>query len=252
MRIKRVLSIHSFAVFTISTYLPAIATATNNRRAAKISKRLSESIDHYDQLETGDSNEKAHGLLNKWECYTIIRPTMLFTVVYLIFQVFVFFIFPLTFLCTSKNIAGALVFIGMTWMSFQKRLLDPAEVLEELGSFASLGNNLLPPEYVGLVGSTNRQDWIYKARLYHIQSMSSDTSRMIWSRTLGTVVWLFMLLAVAAQVGSESSDKMIHGSHFLPPTLIFIKSPSPLRIQCAVLILLIQIRAFSTLRIMYF
>lgn len=176
------------------------------RRAAKISKRLSESIDQYDQLETGDSNEKAHGLLNKWECYTITRPTMSFTVVYLIFQVFVFFIFPLTFLCTSKNIAGALVFIGMTWMSFQKRLLDPAEVLEELGSFASLGKMLVRPESVGLVGSTNRQDWIYKARLYHIQNMSSDASQMIWSRALGTFVWLFMLVAVAASVGSESSD----------------------------------------------
>mmetsp|Transcript_1720 Transcript_1720/g.3672 ORF Transcript_1720/g.3672 Transcript_1720/m.3672 type:complete len:1099 (+) Transcript_1720:92-3388(+) len=198
------------------------------RRGAKISKKLSESVDHYEQLNTGDSNEKAHGLLHKWECYTITRPTMAFTVVYLIFQVLVFFIYPLTFLCASKNIAGALVFIGMAWMSFQKRLLDPAQVLEELGSFASLGKVMVQSESAGLLGSTNMQDWNYKARLYHIQNMSNDASRMIWSRALGSFMLLFVVVAVvavAAAGGSESSNANDPWLTFPSTNTYFYKEP---------------------------
>ena len=137
-------------------------------------------------------------------------------------------------MCVTENVPGALVFIGMAWMSFQKHFLNPAGVLEELESIASLRTVSMrsasrrlsvTPQVLRststfwrvagsmggrIFGYRSKKDWNYISRLYHIQHMSNDASRMIWSRALGLIVWVFVLLAIAA--ASSSSETTSEGS----------------------------------------
>ena len=158
----------------------------------KLAKKVDERINYYQDKAT---NDEAYGLVQRWERYTITRPKNAVVAAFLLLHLLFCFVYPFAFLCWSKNIAGSVTFIAMALMHFQQTSLDSIQIFEELGSYAFGTERNLE------VGRS--KDWKYKSRLYHITNL--NYYRSMWSRALGALVWLAVVVATAAVITSSSS-----------------------------------------------
>jgi hypothetical protein len=217
--------------------------------ALKVKERIGYYQDlHAEDYRNNDIDQHGHGLLQKWECYTMTRPKKFATATFLVLHLLFCFLLPFAFLCWTKNVAGVLTFVAMGFMHFQQTSLDSIQIVEELGSLA-FGKQEDAEVKCSL--PTNRQRWI--SRLFHIHSLNGY--RDIWSRalgknncfdgnciysthmdllscdlSLGTFVWLFVAVAVAAlfasrgnatEMANSSSDKLDPWMTFPISTFIY-------------------------------
>jgi hypothetical protein len=181
-------------------------------RAAKLAKKVNEQINS--QMDTTIDGEGA-GLVQKWECFTITRPTDATVATFLLFHVLFCFVYPFSYLCWSGNIPGAITFIFMAAAHFQQTSLDSIEVVEELGS-----------DMFGMKNESSgseRSEWKYKSRVFHLLRL--NTYRGFWSRAIGAFVWLFVVVAVAAVFSNgDDAESAATSSDNLSPRINFPNS----------------------------
>ena len=131
-----------------------------------------------------DDNEDKHdsALFQKWVTYSVTKPTPAFTWSSFIFKNIFIAMIPLSYFCYSRNLVGAMTYIVMCMLCFEKTYFDIGPIVEALGSYGTLGlKSGASLQHGGLLGAATREEWEQKSRLYHITRMNNTASRRIWA-----------------------------------------------------------------------
>ena len=132
------------------------------------------------QSEEVESHDRA--LFQKTETFAITKPTSTFAWVYFIFKNVFYAITPFAYFCYSRNLVGAITYVFMYGLCFEKTYFDIAPIVESLGSYGTLGmESGAKLSHDGLLGASTKAEWEQKSRLYHITRMNNTTSRKIWA-----------------------------------------------------------------------
>ena len=133
--------------------------------------------------EINDKNDNYHNAhFQKWETYTITKPTSAFAWASFIFKNIFVSMIPFSYFCYSRNAVSAITYLVLFALCFDKKYFDIGPIVERLGSFGTLG---MEPgaslAHEGLLGAKTKKEWQHKSRLYHMTRMNSNASRRIWS-----------------------------------------------------------------------
>eukprot|EP00577_Skeletonema_sp_RCC1716_P002630 CAMPEP_0113383242 /NCGR_PEP_ID=MMETSP0013_2-20120614/6257_1 /TAXON_ID=2843 ORGANISM="Skeletonema costatum, Strain 1716" /NCGR_SAMPLE_ID=MMETSP0013_2 /ASSEMBLY_ACC=CAM_ASM_000158 /LENGTH=962 /DNA_ID=CAMNT_0000265775 /DNA_START=207 /DNA_END=3095 /DNA_ORIENTATION=- /assembly_acc=CAM_ASM_000158 len=161
------------------------------KHANTIIRRLQS--DGNDNADGSDDNEDDYdsALFQKWETFMVTKPTLSFAWISFIVKNIIIAMIPLSYFCYSRNLVGAMTYLVLFLLCFEKHYFDIGPIVEALGSFGTLG---MEP---GL-GAATRNEWQQKSRLYHITRMNNNASRRIWSKLLNFFAVLFGVVAMAA------------------------------------------------------
>lgn len=130
----------------------------------------------------GSEDEHDRALFQKWVTYTVTKPTPAFTWGSFVFKNIFIAMIPLSYFCYSRNLVGALTYLIMYMLCFEKSYFDIGPIVEALGSFGTLGlESGASLQHGGLLGATTRAEWEQKSRLYHITRVNNTASRRIWA-----------------------------------------------------------------------
>lgn len=145
-------------------------------RLIKHTNKLLQSI----QSEDVESNDSA--LFQKVETFAVTKPTSTFAWVNFIFKNVFIAMIPFAYFCYSRNLVGAITYVFMYGLCFEKTYFDIAPIVESLGSYGTLGmESGAKLSHDGLLGASTKAEWEQKSRLYHITRMNNTTSRKIWA-----------------------------------------------------------------------
>ena len=139
-------------------------------------------LDDNDEEINDKNNHHHNALFQKWEKYTVTKPTSALAWASFIFKNIFLSMIPFAYFCYSRNAVGAITYLVAFLLCFDRTYFDIGPIVEGLGSFGRLG---LDPgaslTHDGLLGATTRKEWQQKSRLYHMTRMNSNASRRIWS-----------------------------------------------------------------------
>jgi len=193
---------------------PLCSNTSTHRFAVKISKIMRDGNSTYQPTESGDSSNASvpsnndrtsTGLCQVWKSYVVTRPTVSFSWFVFALQMVALFLYPFVYLCVSKNLPGAFLFLVMVLICLEKHLLDPLPVIQEMGTYGSLGTSM-EGSTLGDREIASKQEWKSKSRLYHIKSIDNSQSRYFWSRAFyGFLILFFTVLTLAAVTGTKSA-----------------------------------------------
>jgi hypothetical protein len=121
-------------------------------------------------------------LFQKWETFNVTKPTPALCWIAWAVENITCIMIPLSYLIYSKNLIGAMLYVVLFTLCFDKKFFDIGPIVEELGSFGSLGlESGASLQHDGLLGASTKKEWQQKSRLYHITRMNNSASRRIWS-----------------------------------------------------------------------
>lgn len=133
-------------------------------------------------LKEADVDEHDLALFQKWEIYTVTKPTPTFAWICFFVKNFVIAIIPFAYFCYAENVVGAMMYLMLFALYFEKNYMDIGPIVEALGSFGTLGmESGATLAHGGLLGARTRGEWRRKSRLYHITRMNNVSSRRIWA-----------------------------------------------------------------------
>ncbi|KAL7544460.1 hypothetical protein ACHAWF_007839 [Thalassiosira exigua] len=161
-------------------------------------------------IQTGgsDGSEVDSALFQKWETFTVTKPTPGFAWISFAVENIICVVTPFSYLCYSRNLIGAILYIVLFLLCFEKNYFDIGPIVEALGSFGSLGlESAASHQYDGLLGASTREEWQQKSRLYHITRMNNSASRRIWFKLLKSVAFIFAVVALAAISSGSGAEE---------------------------------------------
>eukprot|EP00984_Skeletonema_dohrnii_P001523 scaffold486_cov148-Skeletonema_dohrnii-CCMP3373.AAC.4 len=144
------------------------------KRINKIHQRL--------QSEDEDYEDYDSALFQKWETFSITKPTLAFAWISFIVKIIIFAVIPFSYFCYSRNVFGAMTYLVLSLLYIVRHYFDIGPIVEALGSYGTLG---MEPgtslAHSGLLGASTRREFQKKSRLYHITRMNNNASRRIWT-----------------------------------------------------------------------
>jgi len=130
----------------------------------------------------GSVDDDDTALFQKWETFTVTKPTPSASWIAFAVENIICIVIPFSYLCYSRNLIGAILYVVLFLLCFEKNYFDIGPIVKELGSFGSLGlESSASLQHGGLLGASTRKEWQQKSRLYHITRMNNSASRRIWS-----------------------------------------------------------------------
>ena len=143
--------------------------------------RMRQSDDKEDGNDYNDDDYDT-AIFQKWETFTVTKPTLAVTWGSFFAKNVITALIPFSYFCYSRNVVGALSYIAMFMLCFEKTYFDIGTIVETLGSFGSLGlESGKSLAHDGLLGAATRVEWEQKSRLYHVTRMNNTASRRIWA-----------------------------------------------------------------------
>ena len=143
--------------------------------------RMRQSDDKEDGSDYND-DDYDNAIFQKWETFTVTKPASAVTWSSFFAKNVILFMIPFSYFCYSRNLVGALTYIAMFMLCFDKTYFDIGPIVETLGSFGTLGlESGKSLSHEGLLGAATRVEWEQKSRLYHVTRMNNTASRRIWS-----------------------------------------------------------------------
>jgi len=141
------------------------------KRINKIHQRLQSEGEDYDSA-----------LFQKWETFSITKPTLALAWISFIVKIIIFAMIPFSYFCYSRNVFGAMTYLVLSLLYIVRHYFDIGPIVEALGSYGTLG---MEPgtslAHSGLLGASTRREFQKKSRLYHITRMNNNASRRIWT-----------------------------------------------------------------------
>ena len=144
------------------------------KRINKIHQRL--------QSEGEDNEDYDSALFQKWETFSVTKPSLAFAWISFIVKIIIFAVIPFSYFCYSRNVFGAMTYLVLSLLYIVRHYFDIGPIVEALGSYGTLG---MDPgtslAHSGLLGASTRREFQKKSRLYHITRMNNNASRKIWT-----------------------------------------------------------------------